>query len=261
MSDNLWNLTGKKALITGGTQGMGKVIAEVYLQNGAEVFITARNIESIEQLLSKWEKAGYTAYGARCDVIQADQREQLINKVKQQWDNLDVLVNNVGPNFKKPFFEYSLEEYELLMDGNMTSTFHITQLSYPLLKVSHQASIINISGISSSMAFKGSGPYGMAKAGVESFTRTLAIELGNDGIRANAILPGFTVTETFLKKYDDAYLQRALKQIPLNRMGNAIDIANLACFLAMPASSYITGQCITIDGGFTSYGFGGVNDE
>jgi Tropinone reductase 1 len=98
----------------------------------------------------------------------------------------------------------------------------------------------------------------MAKAGLESFTRTLAVELGGDGVRANAILPGFTATETFMSKYDDRYLQRALRQIPLNRMANPTDIANLACFLAMPASSYITGQCINVDGGFTIYGFGGV---
>lgn len=256
MSDNLWNLSGKKALITGASHGMGKAIAETFLQKGAEVFITARNMEAIEHLLSEWRKNGFTAYGAVCDVVHLDQREQLINTVKQRWDNLDILVNTIGPNFKKPFFEYSLEEYKLLIDANMTSTFHITQLCYPLLKISSQASIINISAISSAMAFKGSGPYGMAKAGVESFTRTLAVELGQDGIRANAILPGFITTETFINKYDDTYLQKAVNQIPLNRMGNAIDIANLVCYLAMPTSSYITGQCITIDGGFTCYGFG-----
>lgn len=261
MSNDVWNLTGKKALITGGTSGMGKAIAELQLRKGAEIFITARNSEQINQLLSKWKKTSYTAYGASSDLIQAGQREKLIKTVKQSWDNLDVLVNNVGPNFKKPFFEYSLEEYQSLIDGNMTSTFHITKLCYPLLMASQHASIINISAISSSVAFKGSGPFGMAKSGIESFTRTLAVELGNAGIRANAISPGFIATEGFLKKYDSVYLERASNQIPLSRMGSSQDIANLACFLAMPASAYISGQCITVDGGFTSYGFGGVNEQ
>ncbi len=140
----------------------------------------------------------------------------------------------------------------------MTSTFHITKLFCPLLKASLGASIINFSSIRSPLAFKGSGPYGMEKAGVESLTRTLAVELGDDRIRANAILPGFIATETLLKKYNDVYLKGALNQIPLNRMSDPSDIANLACFLAMPASGYISGQCIKIDGGFTSFGFGGI---
>ena len=95
----------------------------------------------------------------------------------------------------------------------------------------------------------------MAKAGIESFTRTLASELGAEGIRANAILPGFTAKDTFLKKYDDSYIKMALKKIPINRLGKPEDIAALACFLAMPVSSYITGQCITIDGGLAINGF------
>ena len=151
--------------------------------------------------------------------------------------------------------EYSLNEYQTLIDGNMTTTFHLTQLCYPLLAVAKTASIINISGISSQKAFTGSGPYGMAKSAVESFTRSLAIELGNKNIRANAIIPGFIVTPTFSKKYDKAYLQRAVDKVPLKRLGIAEDVAGLASFLAMPASSYITGQCIIVDGGFSIYGF------
>ena len=139
--------------------------------------------------------------------------------------------------------------------GNMTTTFHLTQLCFPLLTAAKSASIINISGISSQKAFTGSGPYGMAKSAVESFTRSLAIELGSKNIRANAIVPGFIETPTFSKKYDDAYLQRAAENVPLKRLGSPEDVAGLACFLAMPASSYITGQCIIADGGFSIYGF------
>lgn len=261
MSNDLWSLSGRKALITGATNGMGKAIAEAFLKKGPEVFISARNKENIDELVSEWRGNGYVAFGFACDLTDVQQRVSLISAVQEQWGVLDILVNNVGPNFKKSFFDYTLDEYQSLVEGNMTSAFHTTQLCLPLLRASNNASIINISGISSQVTFKGSGPYGMAKAGLESFTRTLAVELGGESIRANAILPGFTATETFLKKYDDAYLSRALAQIPLKRMGNSQDVANLACFLAMPVSEYMTGQCVTIDGGFSIYGFGGPTNH
>lgn len=195
------------------------------------------------------------AHGMICDVTDEIQRYQLVEKIKIQWGKLNVLINNVGPNFKKPFMEYSLDEYKTLIDGNMTTTFHLTQLCYALLTVAKPASIINISGISSQKAFTGSGPYGMAKSAVESFTRSLAIELGSKNIRANAIVPGFITTPTFSKKYDEAYLQRAVDKVPLKRLGVGEDVAGLACFLAMPAYSYINGQSIIVDGGFSIYGF------
>ena len=251
----LWNLTDQKVLITGATDGIGKGIAEEFLSLGAEVFVVARNQDKLSSLLTTWSQEGYKVHGMICDVADENQRHQLVEKIKMQWGRLDVLINNVGPNFKKLFMEYSLDEYQTLINGNMTTTFHLTQLCCPLLSVSQSACIINISGISSQKAFTGSGPYGMAKSAVESFTRSLAVELGNKNIRANAIVPGFTVTPTFSKKYDDAYLKRAADKIPLKRLGNLQDIAGLACFLAMPASSYITGQCIVVDGGFSIYGF------
>jgi len=255
MKNDLWNLTDQKVLITGATHGIGKAIADEFLRLGAEVFIVARDQDKLSSLLSTWSQEWYKAHGMTCDVTDVNQRHQLVEKIKIQWGELNVLINNVGPNFKKPFMEYSLDEYKTLIDGNMTTTFHLTQLCYPLLAVAKSASIINISGISSQKAFTGSGPYGMAKSAVESFTRSLAIELGSKNIRANAIVPGFITTPTFSKKYDEAYLQRAIDKVPLKRLGIGEDVAGLACFLAMPVSSYINGQSIIVDGGFSIYGF------
>lgn len=255
MQNAIWSLSGQKVLITGATHGIGKAIANEFLKLGAEVFIVARDQDNLSLTLTEWLKEGYKVHGTLCDVTDKKQRQELTETIKKQWGELNVLINNVGPNFKKPFMEYSLEEYQSLIDGNMTSTFHLTQLCYPLLAAAKSANIINISGISSQKAFTGSGPYGMAKSAIESFTRSLAIELGAKNIRANTIIPGFIETPTFSKKYDDAYLQRAIDKVPLKRLGIAEDIAGLACFLAMPASSYITGQCIIIDGGFSIYGF------
>jgi tropinone reductase I len=255
MKNDVWNLADQKVLITGATHGIGKAIANEFLRLGAEVFIVARDQDKLASLLSTWSQEGYKAHGMICDVTDVNQRCQLVEKIQSQWGELNVLINNVGPNFKKPFMEYSLDEYKTLIDGNMTTTFHLTQLCYPLLVVAKHACIINISGISSQKAFTGSGPYGMAKSAVESFTRSLAIELGNKNIRANAIVPGFITTPTFSKKYDEAYLQRAVDKVPLKRLGIGEDVAGLACFLAMPASSYINGQSIVVDGGFSIYGF------
>jgi tropinone reductase I len=255
MKSNLWNLTGQRVLITGATHGIGKSIAEEFLKLDAEVIIIARDQSNLSSLLEEWTKESYKVSGLICDVTDITQRQQLVEKIKIQYGELNVLINNVGPNFKKPIMEYTFDEYQSLINNNMTTTFHLTQLCYPLLTAAKSACIINISGISSQKAFVGSGPYGMAKSAVESFTRSLAIELGEKGIRANSIVPGFISTPTFSKKYDELYLQRAVEKVPLKRLGIADDVAGLACFLAMPASSYITGQCIIVDGGFSIYGF------
>ena len=255
MISNLWDLTGQKVLITGATHGIGKAIAEEFLKLNAEVFIVARNASNLKLILDEWLQKGYKVSGANYDVGDALQRQQLVDKVKTQFGTLNVLVNNVGPNFKKPIMEYTLDEYQTLINGNMTTTFHLTQLCCPLLTAAVSASIINISGISSQKAFTGSGPYGMAKAAIESFTRSLAIELGNKHIRANAIVPGFIMTPTFKAKYNEEYIQRAEEKVPLKRLGTPEDVASIACFLAMPGSSYITGQCLIVDGGLSIYGF------
>ncbi len=255
MVNNLWDLTGQKVLITGSTHGIGKAIAEEFLKLKAEVFIVGRDKNNLALLLNEWSQKGYSVYGASYDVGDAIQRQQLVDSVKVQFGELNVLINNVGPNFKKPLMDYSLDEYQTLINGNMTTTFHLTQLCYPLLDIAKSASIINISGISSQKAFMGSGPYGMAKSAVESFTRSLAIELGSKHIRANAIVPGFIMTPTFSKKYDESYLQNAVEKVPLKRLGTPEDVASLACFLAMHGSSYITGQCLIVDGGLSIYGF------
>ena len=256
ITSNLWGLTGQKVLITGATHGIGKAIAEEFLKLEAEVCIVARNKDNLSSLLATWLEKGYKIHGMNYDVCDESQRQELVKDVANLWNGeLDVLINNVGPNFKKPIMEYSLDEYKTITDSNMTTTFHLTQLCYPLLAAAKSASIINISGISSQKAFIGSRPYGMAKSAVESFTRTLGLELGNKNIRANAIVPGFILTPTFSKKYDESYLQRAVEKTTLKRLGTAEDVAGLACFLAMPASSYITGQCIILDGGLSIYGF------
>jgi Tropinone reductase 1 len=252
---NDWNLEGKKALITGGTAGIGLAIAECFLKYGAEVFVTGRDGDKTSALIESLRCKGYKATGLLCDVSSHEQRIACVKSLCDATQNIDILVNNVGPNFKKPIMSFSDDEFNELLYSNLTSTYHITKLCYPLLKnSSHGASIINISAISSFLAFSGSGPYGMAKAGIESFTRSLACELGREKIRANAILPGFIATETFLKKYNQEYLDNVSNMIPAGRMGRPDDIANLALFLAMPASDYISGQCISVDGAFTVSG-------
>jgi Tropinone reductase 1 len=134
MPSNTWELTGKKALITGATQGIGLAIAQCYLQKGAEVFITARTAETIDALISGWRESGYQAYGAPCDMADPVQRVRLIDSLQETWPHLDILVNNVGPNFKKPFSEYSLEEFNFLIESNIDRlvSYHATVL--PIVK-------------------------------------------------------------------------------------------------------------------------------
>jgi tropinone reductase I len=257
MSSSRWSLQNKKALITGATKGIGLAIAQEYLQLGAEVFIVARNAEHIEYLLQGWHHAGYKAYGLSADLNYSHEAcIKIIEAVTQTWGQLDILVNNAGINIRKPVQDYTLNEYSQIMRTNLDSVFWLCQLAYPLLKQSVQANIINIASISGLIDDASGAPYGMSKAAMIQLTKHLAVEWAKDNIRVNAIAPWYietALTEETLNDRDK--LKEILQRTPLQRVGKPQDISATAAFLAMPTASYITGQCICIDGGFMANGF------
>ena len=159
-------------------------------------------------------------------------------------------------NIRKKTTDYSAEEYNKILRTNLDSTFHSCQLAYPLLRKSERASIINISSVAGITHVRTGPPYAMTKAAINQLTKNLAVEWGMEGIRVNAITPWYIRTplaEQVLK--DKKYLQEVLNHTPMGRIGETEEVANLAAFLAMPASSYITGQIISVDGGFSVLGF------
>ncbi|MBL1212235.1 MAG: SDR family oxidoreductase [Ignavibacteriae bacterium] len=251
-----WSLKDKRAIITGGTKGIGKAIADEFVLLGAEIFIVARNKAEVEDCVGNWRSEGFTAYGVSADISEAGERAKVISKVKNNWDKFDILINNAGTNIRKKTVEYSDEEYEIIFKTNLQSAFDMCKRSFPLLKKSGTASIINISSVAGLTHLKTGSPYGMTKAAMNQLSKNLAVEWAADGIRVNTIAPWYI--ETPLAKQvlsNQNYLDEVLSRTPMKRVGKPEEIAGLASFLCMPASSYITGQCIAVDGGFTALGF------
>lgn len=254
--DIQWTLKGKKALVTGGTKGIGSAIAEEFLKLGAEVLIVARNENDLAQSISNWRKNNWPAHGMAADISDSGSRKQVVNKVGKLWDKLDILVNNVGTNIRKRTMEYSDEEVDYLLNFNLKSTYDMCRLAYPLLVEAKQSSIVNISSVAGLLHVRTGTPYAMSKAAMVQLTRNLAVEWANEGIRVNVICPWYIRTPLaipLLEKKD--YLNRILERTPLKRVGEPEEVAGLAAFLCMPHAAYITGQSIAVDGGFTINGF------
>ncbi|NJR62363.1 MAG: SDR family oxidoreductase [Cyanobacteria bacterium CRU_2_1] len=252
-----WTLTGKKALITGATKGIGLAIAEEFLALGAEVMIVGRNEATMAQVLQSWQPQGWKAHGIAADVATASGRQAILSQVKSAFgDQLDILVNNVGTNIHKKAMDYPSEEYASIFQTNLDSVFKLCQLAYPLLKASMDSSIVNIGSVAGLTAIRTGAPYAMTKAALVQLSRSLAVEWAGDRIRVNTVAPWFIhtpLTESLLANPE--LVAEVVSRTPMKRVGEPEDVAGIVAFLCMPTAAYITGQCIAVDGGFLAFGF------
>lgn len=247
----MWTLQGKKALVTGGTKGIGLAITKEFLDLDCEVLVVARNTKSI---LGKLRNSAnlFTHEG---DLNDINFRADLVKKIFENWGRLDVLVNNVGTNIRKKFVEYSQEEIRTVFETNLFSMLQLTHACYPLLQKSGSASIINMASVAGYTDVQSGTPYGMTKASIIQLTKHLAAEWSADHIRVNSISPWYIetpLTEPLLSQPDR--LEKILARTPMGRIGKPEEVASLAAYLAMDKSSYITGQNISVDGGFSVKG-------
>ncbi|MDA3952822.1 MAG: SDR family oxidoreductase [Bacteroidales bacterium] len=252
--NNRWNLNNKKALVTGGTKGIGKAIVKEFIDLGAEVIVVARNKSEFITLQNDLNTDKISFIEA--DVSVYGDINKIFYSLEQAGNTLDILVNNAGTNIRKKTIEYSNEEYNTIINTNLRSAFELSKLAYPLLKKSEQGNIINISSVSGQTHIRTGSIYGMTKAALIQLTKNLASEWAQDGIRVNAIAPWYIKTplvEPVLKNkefYDDV-----INRTPMKKIGKPEDVSAAVAFLCMPAAAHITGQCINVDGGFTIYGF------
>jgi len=242
----VWTLKNKKALITGGTKGIGLAVTKEFLELGAEVMVVARKTGDIES---------NKIISLEGDVTDASFRKQIIQTITDRWGKLDVLVNNVGTNIRKNFVEYSEEEYRRLFEINLFSMMDLTQRSFSLFKNSQHASVVNIASVAGSVDVQSGPPYGMTKAAIIQLSRHLAAEWAQHHIRVNAVSPWYIetpLTESVLSQ--PARLEKILARTPMARVGQPEEVASLVAYLAMDKSSYITGQNIMVDGGLSVKG-------
>jgi Tropinone reductase 1 len=248
-----WNLEGKKALVTGGSKGIGKAIVAELLELGAEVLFTARDAEGIANVERQFKEKGVPVHGLRAEVSSNADRERIVNWIAQKWGKLDILVNNVGINIRKASNDYTSEEFRRVLEIDLFSPFELSRKFFPLLGKSGCASIVNVASVAGIMDAQTGAPYGMAKSGTIQLTRNLACEWASNNIRVNTVSPWFTETRaTSGMLTNPEKLNHIIARTPARRIAKNEEIAAAVAFLAMNKASFITGQNIVVDGGATS---------
>mmetsp|Transcript_31226 Transcript_31226/g.45759 ORF Transcript_31226/g.45759 Transcript_31226/m.45759 type:complete len:285 (+) Transcript_31226:88-942(+) len=251
-----WRLDGKKALVTGGTKGIGAGIVEELANLGARVYVCARSVDDLTDCIQQWRGQGFDVTGSTCDVSDTEQRCQLMQRVAEEFDGkLDILVNNVGTNRRKPSVEYTMDDYDFVMETNLKSMYHISQLAHPLLKASGDASVVQISSVVGVTPTKSGTIYSMTKAAMNQVAGNWACEWAQDGIRVNAVCPWYTATPLANQVLEDPEKKaEVLSRTPLGRIARVDEVSAAVAFLCMPGAAYITGQAICIDGGYSRMG-------
>lgn len=242
-------LKGKKALVTGSSRGIGRKIVETYLANGAEVWGLCSKPSAAKAEVEAMAAEKGTAFHEICaNVGDAEQLSEVVKAALAEAGNFDILVNNAGITRDGLSFRMKMEDWQNVLNVNLTGTFVITQIVSNAMLKARSGSIINMSSIVGVHGGAGQVNYSASKAGLIGYSKSLAKEVGARGIRVNCIAPGFIETDMTAVLKED-YVKAMLDTVPMKRGGKPEDIANVALFLASDMSSYVTGQVIGVDGG------------
>jgi len=242
-------LEGKNILITGGSRGIGKSIVEVLFNNGANVGFTFSSSESAANEIAKnLNSSSQKCIAYKSDASKLDQCENLVESFLNDFETIDVLINNAGITKDNLLMRMSEDDFEKVMEVNLKSVFNMTKACQRVFLKNRKGSIINMSSVVGVKGNAGQSNYAASKAGIIGFSKSIAQELGSRSIRCNVIAPGFIKTE-MTDNLSDSIIESWTENIPLKRPGESNDVANLCLFLASDLSSYITGQVINVDGG------------
>jgi NAD(P)-dependent dehydrogenase (short-subunit alcohol dehydrogenase family) len=257
MNDPLFSVAEQVVLVSGGSRGIGRAIAQGFAERGARVIVTGTRDETVregaETIAAAVKDAAYAPAPRVCDVADPRQIADLVAWTLAEFGRIDTLVNVAGVNRRKPALEVSEEDYDFILNINLKGAFLLSQAVGRQMVERGQGSQIQIASLNTDRPLKNVAPYAMSKAAIGEMTRSLAIEWGDRGVRVNALAPGFILTDLTRKLWADETMHAwAYANTPQRRLGQPEDMVGTAIFLASPASAFMTGQILYVDGGFTA---------
>jgi NAD(P)-dependent dehydrogenase (short-subunit alcohol dehydrogenase family) len=252
LGNELFDLSGRVAIVTGASRGLGQYMSRALARAGADLAITSRHLDGLKSTIEELQSYGRKVHPLECDVRDYDSIQRMVESTFQRYARIDILVNNAGCNVRKRAVEVSWDDWNLILDTNLRGSFFVAQAVAKHMIHAGYGRIINIGSETCVAGYAGLGPYGASRGGIRQLTMSLAADWGEYGITVNCMAPGWFHTEQTAVLYQDrewvAYLS---ERIPLGRPGSPIDLDGTAVFLASDASRYITGQTILVDGGIS----------
>ena len=253
MSDQLFSVADQVVLLTGGSRGIGRAIAQGFAERNAQVIICSRDAASVQRAVEEISAAGGQAIGRACDVSNQDDIVATVDFVLEQFGHIDTLVNVAGVNRRKRAETVTRDDYDFILNANLRGAFEMSLEVGRHMIERKRGTQINIESLNTHMPLKGVLPYAMSKFGMQGMTQGLALEWGPHGIRVNSLSPGFILTDMTNKLWSEPQMQKwNAENAPLGRLGVPQDLVGTAIFLASEASAFMTGQTLYVDGGFSS---------
>lgn len=252
MSENLFDLTGQVAVVTGASRGLGQYFARALGRAGAKLVLTSRTAAGCDPFIAELGAKGIEAHAVALDVRDRESLAGFGTAAEAVYGKVDILVNNAGCNIRKPALDVSWEDWNTILDTNLRGTFFVAQSIAKGMIARGYGRIINISSVTSVFGYAGLAPYGASRGGVRQMTMSLADDWGPHGVTVNALAPGWFKTEQNRAMYEDeGWVEYLVERIPVKRPGQPNDLDGAVVFLASEASRYITGQTLLVDGGIS----------
>ena len=249
----LFDLTGRVAIVTGASRGLGQTFARALARAGADLVITSRSLDALRPFQNEIEALGRRSVGLELDVRDEGSIRRMADAAQQAYGRIDVLVNNAGCNVRKPAAAVTWEDWNLVLDTNLRGAFFVAQAVAAQMVPRGSGRIINIGSVTSVFGCAGLAPYGASRGGIKQLTMSLADDWGPHGITVNCLAPGWFRTAQNAVMYEDSeWLSYLVDRIPLKRPGTPEDLEGAVVFLASDASAYITGQTLLVDGGIST---------